>query len=432
MSAILNNKKIMLIGLKGGSGDGSDIVVDSEFSDTSTNPIQNKVVKAELDKKANKNITHIKWSETLTPTSEGINVIHFTLDEVIPNDAYIKCTITKLNLINSNSVENSFVHKGFGTVSLTDGSSVTIRRYDLETGEYDNESSKGIEIGTDEKFIITDLTFAYTTEVTEDLQAVIDDVDESLLQVERNTASVSNIEQDLKTVEEALDGKLDKPSTPERNGALVFNPNGSNELRPLTIAPVNGWIPTYGGDGNGTSDGNGKLWTGTPKNDYHCATKKYVDDNLLLKADNEITHNGWKKFSSENYGADEFFVRTGVTYNPNATIKGEITTISELGPDGVYKTYLYYCKASSTLTFDDGFTVAFSQSVDYEDEIKAYTNSNVVSYSLSILTELTEDLHKVVKDIEKDTIANEGKIGDIETALDSIIKIQNSLIGGVE
>ena len=119
-------------------------------------------------------------------------------------------------------------------------------------------------------------------------------------------------------------------------------------------------------------------------------------------------------------------VRTGIEYNSNAIIKGKITIITEQSPDGVYKTYSYYCKASDTLTFDDGFTVTFSKNLSFDDGIDILNNRFfVMEVTLSILTELTEDLHKVVKDIEKDTMANDKKIGDIETALDSIIKIQN-------
>ena len=51
--AILNGKEIMLIGIKGG-GDGSDITVDSELSNTSVNPVQNKVVTEALGGKLDK------------------------------------------------------------------------------------------------------------------------------------------------------------------------------------------------------------------------------------------------------------------------------------------------------------------------------------------------------------------------------------------
>lgn len=39
----------------GGGGGGSSITVDAALSDTSTNPVQNKVIKAELDKKVSQN-----------------------------------------------------------------------------------------------------------------------------------------------------------------------------------------------------------------------------------------------------------------------------------------------------------------------------------------------------------------------------------------
>nr|DAG53632.1 MAG TPA: tail fiber protein [Caudoviricetes sp.] len=43
------------ITVSGGSGSGSDITVDTELSSTSTNPVQNKVIKGALDDKANLN-----------------------------------------------------------------------------------------------------------------------------------------------------------------------------------------------------------------------------------------------------------------------------------------------------------------------------------------------------------------------------------------
>ena len=48
---------------------GDSVIVDSELSSTSTNPVQNKVVKTELDKKANSSHTHTKSQITDFPTS---------------------------------------------------------------------------------------------------------------------------------------------------------------------------------------------------------------------------------------------------------------------------------------------------------------------------------------------------------------------------
>ena len=47
----MDAKDIALIKALGGGGSGSSITVDSELSDTSTNPVQNKVIKAALDGK---------------------------------------------------------------------------------------------------------------------------------------------------------------------------------------------------------------------------------------------------------------------------------------------------------------------------------------------------------------------------------------------
>ena len=45
----MDAKDIALIKALGGGGSGSSITVDSELSDTSTNPVQNQVVKSALD-----------------------------------------------------------------------------------------------------------------------------------------------------------------------------------------------------------------------------------------------------------------------------------------------------------------------------------------------------------------------------------------------
>lgn len=45
----MDAKDIALIKALGGGGSGSSITVDSELSDTSTNPVQNKVIKSALD-----------------------------------------------------------------------------------------------------------------------------------------------------------------------------------------------------------------------------------------------------------------------------------------------------------------------------------------------------------------------------------------------
>ena len=45
----MDAKDIALIKALGGGGSGGSVTVDSELSDTSTNPVQNKVIKSALD-----------------------------------------------------------------------------------------------------------------------------------------------------------------------------------------------------------------------------------------------------------------------------------------------------------------------------------------------------------------------------------------------
>lgn len=61
----------MIIFFSSGSG-GTSITVDTALSATSTNPVQNKVIKSELDKKAN--TTDLGVKKKVTHTASDVNV----------------------------------------------------------------------------------------------------------------------------------------------------------------------------------------------------------------------------------------------------------------------------------------------------------------------------------------------------------------------
>ena len=85
-SLVMENGKL-------GVAPGASVVVDSELSDTSTNPVQNKVIKSALDAKQDKNFTitftkgidntytaNKTFDELNTAISEGVSISAVALD----------------------------------------------------------------------------------------------------------------------------------------------------------------------------------------------------------------------------------------------------------------------------------------------------------------------------------------------------------------
>lgn len=75
----MNAKDIALIKAIGGGGSGGSITVDSALSDTSTNPVQNRVIKSELDALE-------RFVVTFTASEDGNIASDKTFDEIF--DAY--------------------------------------------------------------------------------------------------------------------------------------------------------------------------------------------------------------------------------------------------------------------------------------------------------------------------------------------------------
>lgn len=111
-------------GSKGSDGSSATVTVDSEMSDTSTNPVQNKVAKAYMDKfKATVKTANIgtTWTGSSAPYTQTINVIGVAADSVV--DIFLSSNATasqvteygKLNLQDGGQSANSITLKAFGT-----------------------------------------------------------------------------------------------------------------------------------------------------------------------------------------------------------------------------------------------------------------------------------------------------------------------------
>ena len=90
------------------SSGGSSITVDSELSDTSTNPVQNKTIKAEFDKK------EYKWIATTTGTGEAYEVM---LDPA-PTELYVGMEITIIPHTMSTIVNPTLNVNSLGAVEI--------------------------------------------------------------------------------------------------------------------------------------------------------------------------------------------------------------------------------------------------------------------------------------------------------------------------
>lgn len=106
------------------SGSGTTITVDSEMSDSSTNPVQNKIAKAYMDSfKATVRTANIgtTWVGDSAPYTQTLNVLGVTADSIV--DIFLSSDATatqataygKLNLQDGGQANKSITLKAFGT-----------------------------------------------------------------------------------------------------------------------------------------------------------------------------------------------------------------------------------------------------------------------------------------------------------------------------
>lgn len=125
ITVTLTNGNTATFTVKNGSkGSSATVTVDSEMSDTSTNPVQNKVAKAYMDKfKATVRTANIgtTWTGSEAPYTQTLNVLGVTADSVV--DIFLSSDATasqvaeygKLNLQDGGQSAKSITLKAFGT-----------------------------------------------------------------------------------------------------------------------------------------------------------------------------------------------------------------------------------------------------------------------------------------------------------------------------
>lgn len=148
------------LGLEGGTG--SNITVDSELSDTSENPVQNKVIKEVLDEKVDKidgkdlstnDYTNID-KEKLSTIAEGaeVNVQSDWNETDTTSDAYIKNKPTSLpanggnaDTVNGHSVESNVPSNAKFTDTVYDDTSLSNRVKTIEDNYLNSEDKEELE-----------------------------------------------------------------------------------------------------------------------------------------------------------------------------------------------------------------------------------------------------------------------------------------------
>lgn len=119
----MDAKDIALIKALGGGGSGGSITVDSELSDTSENPVQNRVVKSALDAKQSKNFTI-----TFTKGSDG----KYTADKTFGE---LSAAISEgASIIAAAKSENSPLEVYTGMSQFVEGSMVAFSFYQVVPG----------------------------------------------------------------------------------------------------------------------------------------------------------------------------------------------------------------------------------------------------------------------------------------------------------
>lgn len=98
------------LGFIGGTGSGSDIIVDKELDRQSTNPVQNKVITQELDKKVDK-----EFGKGLS-TNDFTNADKMKLESIQEGATQVTIDSTQLDLESGNAVANSLVAQEFQNV----------------------------------------------------------------------------------------------------------------------------------------------------------------------------------------------------------------------------------------------------------------------------------------------------------------------------
>lgn len=297
------------------AGGGATITVDDTLSDTSTNPVQNKVIKAAIDAKQN----------TLTPSvdyvvpSEITDFITKSVDDLI--NYYKKTeTYTQTEINQMISAIPKFSISVVDELPTTDISDTTI--YLVKTGEssqnlyteYIYVNNAWEELGTQS----VDLTgYAKETWVTTQLgsyrtSAAQDEIDKKFVEkvtgkglstndytTEEKTKLAGLSNYDDAEIKTELNKKVNKPDTIEE-GVLCYNTSGKEIIRGLTGSGVSVEI-----DSNNIPDNN--------------AVKEYIASKLDNKVD---------KVSGKGLSTNDFDNRYKLHVDALETNFGNLSVVS--------------------------------------------------------------------------------------------------------
>ncbi len=183
-----------------------------------------------------------------------------------------------------------------------------------------------------------------------------------------------------KYVDDNFVGKIEKTSkvlvyTNDNNdtdATTHYLANSTSYYQPYNIPMI------YGASGGGSAPSNGYLITNTPKNDYHCANKTYVDE----------------KFSSVSGGSgiEYFDWYTGSDNNPNLNdynILSILIYVENMDTAGINNYVLPYCETSFEQLFQHLIYAWGLVQVSYrvenlnnQIEIEIYSPDNSVDTSI--------------------------------------------------
>jgi hypothetical protein len=119
----------------GGTGTGTSITVDTALSSTSVNPVQNKVIKAELDKKAEK-------------SELGIDIVNTSQSTITMQTGkyYVFGEMTSINVTCEATTSGKAFICGFEFISGTNPTSLTLNKCTLTSDSDDVVANKTYEV----------------------------------------------------------------------------------------------------------------------------------------------------------------------------------------------------------------------------------------------------------------------------------------------
>ena len=198
----------------------------------------------------------------------------------------------------------------------------------------------------------------------------------------------------------------------------------------------------YNVDGTISSIQKSKLLTNSLSAELDSKADK---SELELKADKEITYKDWieiyNQYDYENSTSDIYICKEGLHFTTSPKyIKGSIRVI-QISEEPIEKDYSFEEKLQfqldgynpeATITIGDGIVLRLTYECNGESNNCCTININSPQSYI-----LVGGIISIAFEEKTDTLANfvintANNVGDIDRALDTIIEIQNSLIGGNE